>query len=222
MKANYMVIGYGWRADFYYRIAKLLPEQFSICAGVLRTETRAKEVALQEHVFTTVDLDKALSRKPDFAVLCVPREIVKDYLVQLMEKGIPVLCETPPGKNIAELNELWTLSQKYNGRIQIVEQYFFQPYYASILDIIRQGYLGTTSSAMLSALHGYHAISIFRKILGIKYENCVIQGKKFWSEVTATNGRNGFDESGTIIQEDRDWAFMQFENGKNAFMDFDG
>ena len=114
MKANYMVIGYGWRADFYYRIAKLLPEQFSICAGVLRTEARAKEVALQEHVFTTVDLDKALSRKPDFAVLCVPREIVKDYLVQLMEKGIPVLCETPPGKNIAELNELWTLSQKYN------------------------------------------------------------------------------------------------------------
>ena len=127
MKANYMVIGYGWRADFYYRIAKLLPEQFSICAGVLRTATRAKEVALQEHVFTTVDLDKALSRKPDFAVLCVPREIVKDYLVQLMEKGIPVLCETPPGKNIAELNELWTLSQKYNGRIQIVEQYFFHP-----------------------------------------------------------------------------------------------
>ena len=89
MKANYMVIGYGWRADFYYRIAKLLPEQFSICAGVLRTEARAKEVASKEHIFTTVDLDEALSQKPDFAVLCVPREIAKDYLVQLMEKGIP-------------------------------------------------------------------------------------------------------------------------------------
>lgn len=222
MKANYMVIGYGWRADFYYRIAKLLPEQFSICAGVLRTEARAKEVTSKEHIFTTVDLDEALSQKPDFAVLCVPREIAKDYLVQLMEKGIPVLCETPPGKNVAELNELWTLSQKYNGRVQIVEQYFLQPYYASILDIIKQGYLGTTSSVMLSALHGYHAVSIFRKFLGIKYENCIIQGKKFWSEVTATNGRNGFDESGTIIQEDRDWAFMQFENGKNAFLDFEG
>ena len=106
MKANYMVIGYGWRADFYYRIAKLLPEQFSICAGVLRTEARAKEVASKEHIFTTVDLDEALSQKPDFAVLCVPREIAKDYLVQLMEKGIPVLCETPPGKKVAELNEL--------------------------------------------------------------------------------------------------------------------
>ena len=64
-----------------------------------------------------------------------------------MEKGIPVLCETPPGKNVAELNELWTLSQKYNGRVQIVEQYFLQPYYASILDIIKQGYLGTMQLA---------------------------------------------------------------------------
>ena len=98
------------------------------------------------------------------------------------------------------------MSQKYNGRVQVVEQYFLQPYYAGILNIIKQGYLGSVSSIMLSALHGYHAVSVFRKVLGLEYENCTIQGKKFWSEVTATNGRNGFDESGTVIKEDRDWA----------------
>ena len=119
MITNYMIIGYGWRADFYYRIAKLLPERFSVCAGVLRTEERAKEVAHKEGVFATSDLDQALERKPDFAVLCVPRDVTKDYLVKLMKKGIPVLCETPPGKNVEELKELWEMSQKYNGRIQI-------------------------------------------------------------------------------------------------------
>ena len=103
MITNYMIIGYGWRADFYYRIAKLLPERFSVCAGVLRTEERAKEVAHKEGVFATSDLDQALERKPDFAVLCVPRDVTKDYLVKLMKKGIPVLCETPPGKNVEEL-----------------------------------------------------------------------------------------------------------------------
>ena len=100
MITNYMIIGYGWRADFYYRIAKFLPERFSVCAGVLRTEERAKEVAHKEGVFATSDLDQALERKPDFAVLCVPRDVTKDYLVKLMKKGIPVLCETPPGKNV--------------------------------------------------------------------------------------------------------------------------
>ena len=100
MATNYMIIGYGWRADFYYRIARLLPEQFSICAGVLRTEARAKEVALKEGIFATADLDQALERKPDFAVLCVPRDFAKDYLLKLMEIGIPVLCETPPGKDV--------------------------------------------------------------------------------------------------------------------------
>ena len=142
----------------------------------------------------------------------------------MLHQGVhlSILCETPPGKNVEELKELWEMSQKYNGRIQIVEQYFLQPYYAGILDIIKQGYLGNVSSIMLSALHGYHAVSVFRKVLGLKYENCTIEGKKFWSEVTATNGRNGFDESGTVIKEDRDWAYMEFENGKTAFMDFEG
>ena len=222
MKVRYMIIGYGWRADFYYRIAKLLPEQFTVCAGVLRTEERARQVAEQEHVFATADIEKALAVKPDFAVLCVPRSIVKDYLVQLMEKGIPVLCETPPGKDTEELKELWEMAQIHNGRVQVVEQYFLQPYYAGVLKMIEEGYLGKISSVMLSALHGYHAVSMFRKILGIGYENCRIQGQKFWSEVTATNGRDGFDESGTVIREDRDWASMQFENGKVALLDFEG
>lgn len=222
MKVRYMIIGYGWRADFYYRIAKLLPEQFTVCAGVLRTEERARQVAEQEHVFATADIEEALSMNPDFAVLCVPRSIVKDYLVQLMEKGIPVLCETPPGKDTEELKELWKMVQIHNGRVQVVEQYFLQPYYAGMLKMIEEGYLGEISSVMLSALHGYHAVSMFRKILGIGYENCRIQGQKFWSEVTATNGRDGFDESGTVIREDRDWASMQFENGKVALLDFEG
>ena len=99
MITNYMIIGYGWRADFYYRNPeKLLPERFSVCAGVLRTEERAKEVAHKEGVFATSDLDQALERKPDFAVLCVPRDVTKDYLVKLMKKGIPGTLRNTSGK----------------------------------------------------------------------------------------------------------------------------
>ena len=148
-----LIVWKNCRKSMYLSLIHIfLPERFSVCAGVLRTEERAKEVAHKEGVFATSDLDQALERKPDFAVLCVPRDVTKDYLVKLMKKGIPVLCETPPGKNVEELKELWEMSQKYNGRIQIVEQYFLQPYYAGILDIIKQGYLGNVSSIMLAAL----------------------------------------------------------------------
>lgn len=222
MKTKFIVIGYGWRADFFYRIAKLLPEHFEISAGVLRTQERAEQIQREEGVFATSDLEEALKTGPDFAVLCVPRGIVRDYLVKLMEKKIPVLCETPPGKDTNELTELWETVQKLQGKVQVIEQYFLQPYYAAVEKIIGAGYLGEVSNVMLSALHGYHAMSIYRRLLGTGYENCTIQGKRFFFELTATNGREGFDYSGKMIKAERDWACMEFESGKTGFFDFSG
>lgn len=220
MKARFIVIGYGWRAEFFYRVAKALPELFEVCAGVFRTKERAEMVAGKKHIFATDNLDEALKTNPDFAVLCVPRTIVKDYLCRLMEKGVPVLCETPPGKDTEELQELWKETQMLGGRIQVAEQYFQQPYYAGVLEIIREGYLGEVSNVMLSALHGYHAVSIFRKFLGLGYENCTIQGRRFSFPVTKTNGREGFDYSGKVVQAERGWLSLDFENNKAGFFDF--
>ncbi|MFR5337121.1 MAG: Gfo/Idh/MocA family protein, partial [Blautia producta] len=222
MKTRFIIIGFGWRADFFYRIAKMMPERFEISAGVLRTKQRAEEVAEKEGVYATENLDEALKTNPDFAVLCVPRTIVKEYLVRLMEAGLPILCETPPAQNVKELCELWEETKRLKGRVQIIEQYFLQPYYAASLEIIRKGFLGETTGVMLSALHGYHAVSMFRKYLGIGFENCRIRGQKFISDITATNGREGFDQSGKKVQFERDWASIAFDNGKTAFLDFAG
>ena len=49
MKTRFIIIGFGWRADFFYRIAKMMPERFEISAGVLRTKQRAEEVARKRH-----------------------------------------------------------------------------------------------------------------------------------------------------------------------------
>lgn len=222
MKTKFVLIGYGWRADFFYRIVNALPEQFEITAAVLRTKERAEEVAKEKNVFATSDLEEALNLKPDFVVLCVPRQIVEQYLEILMLKNVPVLCETPPGKTIEELNQLWNMTEKYHGKVQIIEQYFLQPLYAAWLKVIDSGLLGEVSNVTLSALHGYHAVSIFRKLLGIQCENCAITGKKFSFDVTQTNSRAGLDRSGTVIKVDRDLITLEFENGKVGFLDFAG
>lgn len=222
MKINFILIGYGWRADFFFRIAKALPEQFQIKAVVSRTKERAEEIKKKHEVYATENLEEALKTKPDFVVLCVPRQIVEEYLETLMKKEIPVLCETPPGKSIEELNRLWIMKEEYHGRVQIIEQYFLQPLYATWLNVIKKGLIGEVSNIMLSALHGYHAVSIFRKFLGIQYENCIISGRKFTFDVTSTNSRAGLDTSGSIIKANRNLVALEFENGKVALLDFMG
>ena len=48
-----ILIGYGWRSLFFYRIIKALPERFMLVKWVLRTPKRAEEVKQRYHVETT-------------------------------------------------------------------------------------------------------------------------------------------------------------------------
>ncbi len=68
---------------------------------------------------------------PEFVVLAIKRGCVTDYLLELFEKGIPVLTETPPGESQEDLQKLWSAYEKYQPKIQVAEQYFLQPLYAS-------------------------------------------------------------------------------------------
>ena len=40
---NYCIIGAGWRAEFYIRLAKMLPNTFNFCGICIRNEEKAKE-----------------------------------------------------------------------------------------------------------------------------------------------------------------------------------
>ena len=75
MMIKYIVIGYGWRADFYMQAARKMPDRFCVTARVVRTESRAKELSCKGENATT-DLNEALKSECDFAVLCVPRSEV--------------------------------------------------------------------------------------------------------------------------------------------------
>lgn len=216
-KIKYIVIGYGWRADFYVRAAQMLPEQLEVTAQVVRTKERAGMV---ENGVT--DLEEALKTKPDFAVLCVPRDSVKGYLEQFARLGVPVLCETPPAESIEDLNSLWRLAKKENLKIQIAEQYIFWPLYAGILDLIQKQLIGEVQMTMLSTVHGYHAMNLFRKIMDIGFENCKIHGESFRTSFTKTEDRAGFDYNGEILHTQRELASLEFENGKTAIYDFMG
>ncbi|MCM3700264.1 Gfo/Idh/MocA family protein [Paenibacillus macerans] len=219
-KIRFGLIGSGWRAEFYIRIAKAIPEKFELTGVVIRNREKGEEFARKFGVIVVHSLDELLKSQPDYVVLSVKRGVVTDYLIDLFKKGIPVLCETPPGESIEALEELWEQSDKYNAKIQIAEQYFVQPLYAAWLKVIQDGKLGEVSNINLSSLHGYHGVSIIRKFLNAGYENCIIYGKRFSFEVTETYGREGMVVDGQIFTCTRDRLTLEFDHGKVAFFDF--
>ncbi|OON97500.1 MAG: dehydrogenase [Candidatus Epulonipiscioides saccharophilum] len=217
---RYVMVGYGWRAQLFYDLAKYSPDKFEVTAGVVRSQERIDQIKRERGIYATTDMDEALKTNPDFVVLCIPRAIMKDYTIKMMEKGIPVMCETPPGKNVEELNELYKKQQELNGKVQVLEQYHLWPFYKALQNIVLSGLIGPVQNITLSALHGYHAISIFRKILGLKMENCTIFGQQFISEVTKTNSRDGFSYNGEVLEQKRDLVTFSFDNNKAAIFDF--
>ena len=221
MKTKILVVGCGWRSQIFFRAVENLKDQMEIVGVLMHSEKRAAEIQAERGIFATDNFEEAIALKPDFVLLCVPRAVMKDYIVRFMKEQIPVLCETPPGKDVAELNEVWQAKVYYNGKVQVAEQYFMQPYYSAVLNVIASSRLGDIVNVKMSAIHGYHAISIFRKFMGLGYENCTIRGTRFAFPVTKTRNRAGWHETGEILKPKRDLVEFVFDSGKTAFYDFD-
>ncbi len=219
-KIRYGLIGSGWRAEFYIRIAKLVPEKFELTSVLIRDPEKGEKIAEKFGVKVVNSLEELMQDSMDFVILAIKRGIVSGYLEKLFELGIPVLSETPPGESNEALTNLWNQSQKYNANIQVAEQYFLQPLYAAYQKIIDEGLIGEVENINISSLHGYHGVSIIRKYLKTGFENCNLCGERYWFDVTETYGREGMVFDGEIFSCSRDRLTMEFDNGKVAFFDF--
>lgn len=219
---KFALIGAGWRAEFFVRIAKALPEVFELTSVLVRKKEKGIEFAEKFQVNVVSTLEEVLEDDIDFVVLSIKSDDFRDYLPRLYRANVPVLCETPPSFHLEDLELMWEDMKQYEGKIQVAEQYLFQPLYGAWNQVIQDGKLGEIQNINISALHGYHGVSIIRAYLGVGYENCKIEGKRFTFDVTKTDGREGPCFTGELMKSDRDRVTLEFENGKVAFFDFAG
>ena len=219
-KIRFGLIGSGWRAEFYIRIAKALPQQFELTKVLIRDKKKGEQFKKVHDVEVVQTIEELEADHPDYVVLAIKRGIISGYLPKLFEKVIPVLCETPPGEDIEALNSVWKAYEKYQAKIQVAEQYFVQPLYAAWEKVIKEGKIGRVENINVSALHGYHGASIIRRFLNAGFENVVIYGKRFWFDVTETYGRDGMAFDGEIFRCSRDRLTLELDNGTVAYFDF--
>jgi hypothetical protein len=215
------IIGAGWRAEFFFRIARELPQRFRISGVVSRDENRRNRVHQNWGLKTYETIDSLLDAADfDFIVVSVPRIAAPAILQKLSRHQVPALTETPPA---ADLNGLTELYEQSNGGkwIQVAEQYAFQPLHAARLNIACSGLLGTISQAQISIAHGYHGVSLMRKFLGIQFEEGTVSARKFESPIIEGPGRGGPPGAEKTIFSRQIIAQIDFD-GKLGIFDFTG
>ncbi|MBV1853160.1 Gfo/Idh/MocA family oxidoreductase [Catellatospora sp. NEAU-YM18] len=217
---RYAVIGRGWRAQFFFKLAALLPDRLQVTGVMTRSAAAAAEVAAQWRLPVTQDLAELLrTGDPEYVITSVPWDVNPGLVETLVERGLPVLSETPPAPDLAGLRKLWD-SVGATGRVQVAEQYLLLPDHAARLAVLRTGVIGTPTSAQVSSTHGYHAVSILRGMLGVGLGPASVQARAFTAPLADPLVPAGWRDDDTPRPATTTLATIDFGDGRSGLYDF--
>ena len=189
MHLSYLIVGSGYRAGFYARIARTYPELFS-AMYLCRSEEKARLMLRETGVPAVWTAEEAEAFRPDFVVIAVNKTSITNVCIEWVNRGYPVLMETPAGMTREHLLQLWDL-RKHGARIAVAEQYHRYPDMIAGLKAVEEGRIGTPGTAYLSLAHDYHGMSLIRRMLMAEGESYTIRGERTMHPVAETDSRTG-------------------------------
>lgn len=207
---EFAVVGAGWRTEFFLRVADALPHM-KVCGVVARNDGRAKEVQADWDVpcFATI-ADLMNDTRPSFVIASVSAQAMPQVCTELAGHAVPILAETPPATDLEGLVSLYQALSRLGARIQVAEQYWAQPLHAARQAVVDSGVLGQVNQVNLSVCHGYHAMSLIRRLLGVGFETARIRGQRFTSRVIAGPDRSGPPNEERLVDVETDFASLDF------------
>jgi predicted dehydrogenase len=217
--AKFGVVGAGWRARYFLKMAGVLPEELEAVGVVVRRPEVAERVRNEWAVPTYSDVDELVSAaRPDFVISCVIRAANPAVVSGLVERGIPVLSETPPAQDVDGLRALWS-AVGASGLVQVAEQYLLLPGHAARLELVRRGTIGQPTSVQVSSTHGYHAVSMIRGLLGVGFGSATVTARTFASPLVDPPGRDAWTDDDTPKNATTTLATLDF-HGRMGLYDF--
>jgi len=221
MAQTFGLIGAAWRGEFFLRIARDLPGQFPLAGVVVRNPEKRERLRATWSVPVFATVEELLAKgKPAFVVTSVPWAANLPLMEFLATQNMPILSETPIAPALADLQRVVQLA-KAGARIQLAEQYLFQPMQAARLKLIRDGKLGTIYEADVSFAHGYHGVSLLRNYLQAGLRLPKITARKFRSRIVAGPGREGAPKTRAVVDSDRVIAQIDYGDRLGIY-DFTG
>ena len=216
---SYVIVGSGYRAQYFARVAQTYPRLFR-ALFLCRSEEKALRMRRETGVDAVLTAAEAEAFQPDFIVVAVDRGHVADVTAEWAQRGYPVVAETPAGASMAQLERLWRLHLETGARIVCCEQYHRHPVLAAGFEAVARGDIGEPQSAYLSLVHDYHAASLIRRLLRVEGERYTLRAVRQTSMARATDSRYGAILDGSAVEEERTLAHIAFESGKTAVYDF--
>jgi predicted dehydrogenase len=209
---TFAVIGAGWRAEMFWRLAAGLDDLQ--CTGAVVRTPRELPVptfgSLAECVAAT---------SPDFVVTAVPWPVNPGVVTEAVERGLPVLAETPPAPDAAGLRELWAAVGD-SGLVQVAEQYLLMPSHAARAAAVRAGLIGTPTQVQVSSTHQYHAVSLIRGLLGAGRGPVTVRASRTTAPLVNPLTRDGWTDDADPQPATTTIATLDFGDGRSGVYDF--
>ena len=219
--ASLAIVGTGWRAEFFAKLALAMPDRFTLVGVAARTASSSQDAARRWKV-PAFDSPTELVRRqaPDFVVSSVPWSASPEVIGALVAAGSSVLSETPPAPDVAGLHKLWAQVGS-SGKVQVAEQYLLLPGHAARLAALRSGVIGTPTSVHVSSTHGYHAVSMMRGFLGgDPFGRVIASVNTFSAPLVDPIARDGWTDDDRPKAATTTLATLDFGGGRSGLYDF--
>jgi predicted dehydrogenase len=209
---TFALIGSGFRARTFLQVAAELGT--IRCGGVVVRTPRSLGVPM----FTS--LAACLGEvRVDFVLVATPRAVGPAFIAEAVDRGLPVLAETPPAPDLEGLRALWS-AVGGSGLVQVAEQYRLMPSHAARAALVAGGAIGTPTQVQVSSTQQYHAISLIRGLLGAGRGPVSARASRFTAPLVQPLSRAGWTDDGEPHPSTTTIATLDFGDGRSGVYDF--
>jgi predicted dehydrogenase len=209
---TFALIGSGWRAQMFLKVARELGT--IECGGVVVRTPRRLEVP----AFTS--LDACLHEScPDFVLTATPRAVTPRFIAEAVDKGLPVLAETPPAPDLAGLRALWSAVGD-SRLVQVAEQYPMMPSHAARAALVASGAIGTPTQVQVSSTQQYHSVALIRHLLAAGSGPASVRATRFVAPLISPLSRTGWTDDEEAHPTTTTIATLDFGDGRSGVYDF--
>jgi predicted dehydrogenase len=205
----FALIGGGWRAQMFLKVARELGTVR--CGGVVVPTPRRLEVP----VFTS--LDACLRElRIDFVLTATPRPATPLVITDAVNRGLPVVAETPPAPDLDGLRALWSTVGD-SGVAQVAEQYPMMPSHAARAALVATGVIGTPTQVQVSSTQRYHAVALIRGLLAAGRRSVSIRATRFTAPLISPLSRIGWTDDEQAHPTTTTIATLDFGDGRSGY-----